>query len=164
MSSKRTVLALACIAVAGLLITVAGAPSIHPSASAAGVHCKQIHAYIETAFTSPNTTEGVITGDGWLKGATNYTVSAMIPGPEDNTFSYSGRLTITTKNHGTLTMEDVGVFEFLPNGPFAEYDNVVEGTGRYAGASGLLFIHGTVTPAGNGFTGDVSGELCLVNP
>ncbi len=163
MPTKRTALAPTCTVLAAFLIALVGAPVIDSPVAAATIHCKQISAHLETTFTSPTTTIGEITGDGWLKGTTNYAADNLVDGPQPATSSYSGELVVTTKK-GTLTLRDVGVFLAAPGGPFAEYDTVSGGTGRFAGATGLLFIHGTMNAAGNGFTGSISGELCAMSP
>lgn len=81
------------------------------------------------------------------------------PAEPSTTWSYSGNLTITTRL-GTLTFRDVGVLDTAA-GSYTELARPVQGTGMFAGMTGNIYVSGTVTEAGDGFTGAVSGRLCV---
>lgn len=144
------------------------------SAELASADCVSVplHAKIESALTNEQCespiglcTEGVLTKGGVLKGKTFFTAYEIAPSagiPEfevPETLSYSGLLEIETHN-GILTIRDVGVLDQNQHA-FSELDRVVGGTGRFHGASGLLFSFGTTSEDGSRFAGDIVGELCL---
>lgn len=81
------------------------------------------------------------------------------PAEPASTWSYSGNLTITTRL-GTLTFRDVGVLDTAA-GTYTELARPVSGTGTFAGMTGNVYVSGTVTEAGDGFTGTVSGRICV---
>ena len=81
------------------------------------------------------------------------------PAEPPTTWSYAGELTITT-GVGELHLEDVGVFDTV-GGTFTEMNRVVGGTGLFAEASGDLFISGHTYEDASGFSGDISGRVCV---
>ena len=120
-----------------------------PREAEADVECEQIQATLtSTADLSTFTTTGTIRGD--LKGTTQFTgdassltpISGLSSPPLNPTFSYTGDLVITTKK-GTLTTRSVGVFEFVPFGAGTQFDRVIAGTGKFQGATGLLYFNFT---------------------
>lgn len=147
----------------------AGAP---PAAAQDASLCIPIHAEIRSTFFAAGCdspvglcTAGEITKGGILDGTTQFTAlsvapSAGMPGAEpETTLAYSGLLTITTKQ-GTVVIRDVGVFD-AARGVFGEVDRIVEGTGRFLGATGTLYVFGPTTADGTGFVGSIRGEVCL---
>jgi hypothetical protein len=93
--------------------------------------------------------------------------SIVTPAAEPaTTWAYSGVLTIAMKlgsyNIGTVVLNDVGVLDNVA-GTFTELERPVSGTGWFQGVTGRAFISGVVTPAGDGFDGAVTGELCMPN-
>jgi len=134
--------------------------------------CLPVHANINSEFTGTGCespvglcTEGMITNGGFLNGKTFFTAlsvaaAAGMPGVEpETTLSYSGFLEVQT-GHGDLQIQDVGISE-TATGTFSEIERIVGGTGRFAEASGTLFIYGDATADGTGFTGTIRGEMCL---
>jgi hypothetical protein len=81
------------------------------------------------------------------------------PAEPASTWSYSGELVITTAV-GELHTEDVGVFDTV-RGTFTEMNRVVSGTGLLRDARGDLFMSGYSHADGSGFSGDVSGTVCV---
>jgi hypothetical protein len=77
-----------------------------------------------------------------------------------STVSYTGTLTITEKA-GTLVTRSIGVAELIPNGIGVQFDHVIAGTGKFRGATGVLYFDYTVSADGTSFTNAVSGKLCL---
>lgn len=129
--------------------------------------CKFIEARLTSvADLSTFTTRGRIRGD--LNGTTEFIGDAAslmpIAGPAspplNPSFSYTGDLVITTRQ-GTLRTRSVGAFEFLPFGAGTQFDRVIGGTGKYRGATGLLFFNFIANGDLSGFTSSVRGELCL---
>jgi hypothetical protein len=134
--------------------------------------CKQIHGQIVSdpilgCAASPIglCTAGTFTGNRGLRGTTSFVADSAAPGPPTApnpawTISYSGILQISTAD-GTLVTRDTGTFDQL-TGLFASYD-VIDGaasSGRFAGASGLLFAGGE-TVDGRFVTRVISGEICF---
>ena len=136
--------------------------------------CIPVAAVIRSAVVPPGEpcdspvalcTTGVISGGGILRGTTRFTALALGPaaGEPPTTLSYSGELVVTTK-HGSITFSDAGIFDTDPSvSAFSELDRVVagSGSGRFLGASGLLFIAGTASAGGTVFEGDLRGEVCI---
>ena len=143
------------------------------SLAAGANECKQIHAEITSSSTSVGClspiglcTSGTIEGNFGLDGTTYLTTDSFAPGPATapkapNVFSYSGTLQITSR-HGTLTTRDTGIFDPLPTGTgvFTSFDIITGGTGRYAGASGILFIAGRTVASSGQFVSTVTGAVC----
>lgn len=135
--------------------------------------CIPIHAQIEAYFVTDMCgspvglcTAGNITQGGLLNGQTSYTASTATPqagldGSEDplTALAYTGELHVIT-SHGDIIFRDVGVLD-QTFGVFSEIDKATEGTGIFADATGTLFIYGNVIGGGTGFSGAISGEICL---
>lgn len=141
-------------------------------ASGEGGRCQAIkakeHAVLVTeGCTSPVglCVEGVITGGGWINGTTRATIvglapSVGLPGIEpETTLSAAGDRTIVT-SHGTLTLRFTAVFD-TARGEFSELLRITEGTGKFLGATGTLFLNGRLS--GISVEGDFTGAVCLAN-
>lgn len=134
--------------------------------------CKPVHASIvaNPIFGCPTSpiglcTSGAIEGNHGLRGSTFFTADSAAPGPGTApnaaaTISYSGVLEIATA-HGMLVMRDTGIFD-QATGIFSSYDvlDSDDSTGAYAGATGTLFIGGTMVN-GQFVTTVITGEVCL---
>ena len=149
------------------LLFVGGAHTVLLSQAETQQECEEIEAtQTVTANLSTFTTTGTIRGD--LKGTTQFTgdatsltpISGTVTPPLNPTFSYTGNLVITTKK-GTLTTRSVGIFEFVPFGTGTQFDRVIAGTGKFQGATGLLYFTFTANGDLSGFTSSVTGKLCL---
>ena len=109
--------------------------------------------------------DGTITS-GILKGTKLAVYTAGAPGAGLFTespivASYSADAVFTTK-HGELHLSQLGVTDPI-NQIFTELNRVVGGTGRFSGATGELFISGTLnTPElVTGFESRVTGMVCI---
>lgn len=154
------------ILVLSLLFT-GGSNTVLTGQGEANVECEEIEAtQTVIADLSTFTTTGTIHGD--LKGTTQFTgdatsltpITGVVSPPLNPTFSYTGNLVITTKK-GTLTTRSVGIFEVVPFGTGTQFDRVVAGTGKFQGATGLLYFTFTANSDVSGFTSSVTGKLCL---
>ena len=102
---------------------------------------------------------------GLLKGTKDFTALAAGPGAglggaePETTVSYVGPVVIST-DAGTLDVSFVGVLD-TANAVFSEVGRVTGGTGAFAGASGILFVHGTVSGEGTQFDSVLTGTICL---
>jgi hypothetical protein len=113
--------------------------------------------------TAPST--GAITNGGDLNGTlTDVFTSTAFSTPDTAIVSFAGDLTITT-NQGRLVASAVHFFDFS-NGVASVQAriNPTASTGRFAGASGFLFLNG-VTTNSSPFTIQltVSGQICTAN-
>lgn len=138
--------------------------SLEGSASAK-TNCKQAKGkWIDVYPGSGNATSGTITRGGILNGTTEtvYT-SAAFPTPVATTVSYTADTTITT-THGQLKTSNVYLYDFA-TGLFTVLGriNPDTSTGRFGGATGVLFFSGKTI--GNGFTyqAGITGEICLAH-
>ena len=109
--------------------------------------------------------DGVITS-GILKGTKMAIYTAGAPGAGLFTesplvASYSADAVFTTK-HGDLHLSQLGVTDTIRQA-FTELNRVVGGTGRFSGATGELFIYGTLnTPElTTAFESRVVGTVCI---
>jgi len=147
-----------------LLLSAVGISMLGGHVSAAG-QCFNIHADINRV--QPENTPGfagnIFTGP--LRGVySRLGPAGSAPTPAGgSTVSYIQGFGIST-DQGTLTVDVLGVGAGTggPDGgaPFAEIQNVISGTGRFAGATGRLFMTGDIGAAGV-VEGKVIGEVCL---
>ncbi len=128
--------------------------------------CKTIHAdLVEVSATegcNPGLAScflGEVDGNHGLRGTTHFAADSARAGPATSPsfISYSGPFEYRTDG-GTLTMRETGVTTNNAAGVVTAYQEIVQGTGRYAGASGYLFVSGL--KGGGMITTFVKGEIC----
>jgi len=128
--------------------------------------CKPIHAVQRDVLVTEGCPSpigfcagGTITGNHGLRGASFFSAVSFnsIPGEAPTRQVVPGISTFTT-NQGVITISDVSVFD-TERGTFAGVGHIVEGTGRFAGATGDVFTFGRLLPDGS-FVTDVAGEIC----
>jgi hypothetical protein len=93
---------------------------------------------------------------GPLAGTTSFAAATFTPTQVGTVFHYTGNLIITTRS-GTLTIRDRGVLD-MGKGAYFEFQDVVAGTGAFAGAKGMLTSQGQFS--GASFLGIVTGKVC----
>ncbi|HEY4731049.1 MAG TPA: hypothetical protein VIH41_07965 [Myxococcales bacterium] len=93
---------------------------------------------------------------GALAGTTSFAAATFTPTHVETVFHYTGNLIITTRS-GTLTIRDRGVLD-MGKGAYFEFQNVVAGTGAFAGAKGMLTSQGQFS--GASFSGSITGKVC----
>jgi hypothetical protein len=129
-------------------------------------HCRAVKATFVDVYSGGTTTSGTITHGGILNGTTltAYTSTAF-PTPVPTIVSYTGDLTLTT-NHGQLKTSLVYIYDF-GTGLFTVIGRIdpKTSTGRFAGATGHLFISGKTIGVAIPFTypADIIGEICFPN-
>ena len=109
----------------------------------------------------------IVSSDPSLTGATwYYTMLGNVPSvglsesmEPGSTLAYAGRVAVTTQRDGTFLTKNVGVFDSAI-GAFSQLDRVVEGTQRFTGAKGNIFVSGIGNPDA-GFNSNIHGEICL---
>jgi hypothetical protein len=134
--------------------------SISPSATAQS-NCKEakgqvIQAFNGTGFSGPVTNAGDLSGS-----ASAVFLGAGFPTNDPTTFSFTSDITITT-HQGELKARQVNVYDNATGvtAGLARIDPAAS-TGRFAGATGHLFLNGTTTSF-SPFTVDLelSGKIC----
>jgi hypothetical protein len=130
--------------------------------------CKKIHATIVDAqvtegCTSPNRfcAAGSVKGNHGLNGTTYFVMDGAVRGPATapGSLATSGILVYTT-DRGTLTVRESGLSGLSESGQgyFTAFQEVLEGSGEYEGATGHLWVLGEVRE--NYFESEVRGVLC----
>lgn len=130
--------------------------------------CKKIHGQIvdvkvTEGCTSPNKfcAEGTVEGNHGFNGTTYFRMDGAVLGPAvlPGSIATSGVLVYTT-DQGTLTVRESGLSGLSESGQgyFTAFQQVLEGTGDYAGATGHLWVAGTRLP--DHFEADLTGVIC----
>ena len=136
------------------------------SAPASADECKKIHAdLVEVSATqgcNPGLAScflGEVDGNHGLRGTTHFAADSARAGPATSpTFiSYSGPFEYRTAD-GNITMRETGVTTSGPEGVVTAYQQIVDATGQYAGATGYVFVSGH--KSGGMVTTFVDGEIC----
>lgn len=135
------------------------------STSAHSVHsnCRSVKGKLSEVSNGTGTT-GRITQGGILNGTTQLIfTSGVLATPDPTTISYTDDFTITT-NRGVLKTHNVGIFDFA-TGSFTEIARIDPNasSGRFAGATGVLFTSGQTTDGGATFQSKITGEICLAH-
>lgn len=132
--------------------------------------CKAVHADLversSTVGCKPGHSTcflGEVDGNHGLRGSTYFRGDSSAPGPSTSPgfVIYSGQFEYTT-DRGMLIMRETGVVERVqPNQErraVTAYQQIVDATGEFAGATGHLFVSGFI--AGGQITTTISGEVC----
>src|SRR3981189_233490 len=143
-------------------------PALAPTRASGGAwaaRCTAIDAKIATTLSpcsahNPSPTVGLCTmgtvDSGPLAGTTSFAAATFTPTQVETVFHYTGNLIIWTRA-GTLTIRDRGVLD-MGKGAYFEFQNVVAGTGAFAGAKGMLTSQGQFS--GASFSGSITGKVC----
>ena len=139
------------------------------SPALADPECKKIHAEIvdvqvTEGCTSPTRfcAAGTVEGNHGLNGTTYFRMDGAVRGPATapGSIATSGILVYTTDT-GTLTARESGLsglMESPEQGFFSSFQQVLEGTGEYEGATGYLWVLGQ--RIGSEFVSEVRGVVC----
>ena len=154
---NRTSLKLKAVGTAILgLVVFSTSPSATAQSNCKDAKGQMIQAFNGTAFSGPVTNAGDLTGS-----AGAVFLGAALPTNDPTTFSFTSDITITT-HHGELKARQVNIFD---NGTgvttgLARIDPTAS-TGRFAGATGYLFLSGRATSF-SPFTVELelSGKIC----
>lgn len=146
---------------AAIVLTLCLLPAAQSTAKVS--KCRKVKGKL-SEVGNPAGTTGTITKGGILNGTTQlFYTSGILPTPDPTAFSYTTDVTITT-NQGQLKTSNVGVFG-PGTGLFSEIGriNPSTSTGRFAGATGVLFTSGKTTDGGATFQSIITGEICLAH-
>jgi hypothetical protein len=154
---NRTSLKLKAVGTAILgLVVFSTLPSATAQSNCKDAKGQMVQAFNGTAFSGPVTNAGDLTGS-----AGAVFLGPGLPTNDPTTFSFTSDITITT-HHGELKARQVNVFD---NGTglgtgLARIDPAAS-TGRFAGATGYLFLSGRTTSF-SPFTVELelSGKIC----
>ena len=147
------------IAVMAVVSTVGLFPLAQPTLARS--NCHQARGKLSEVVNG-NFTTGIITNGGILNGTVaSVFTSGGYPTPDPATFSYTRDFTITS-NQGQLTTHIVGMGDY-GTGLIGEIGRIDPNTstGRFAGATGMIF---TVGKSSDGFSTaqfDITGEICF---
>jgi len=130
-------------------------------------NCKQVKGTSIEYLGSPCCTDtGNITNGGMLNGTTEYVYNpAFVVTPDPNVVSYISEFTLTT-NRGQLKASNVYIYN-LVTGLWTAigHINPDTSTGRFAGATGVLYFNGrtvgNTTPIT--YPSDILGKICLTH-
>lgn len=126
-------------------------------------NCKQVKAQQVGVFDGvTNATMGTITNAGDLNGTTLEVFGgSTLATPDPTTVTFTGDFTLTT-NQGELKASNVYLFNFAGVGSALGRINPTTSTGRFAGATGVLYFAATVTSF-SPFTVqvEITGEICF---
>jgi hypothetical protein len=154
---NRTSLKLKAVGPAILgLVVFSTLPSATAQSNCKDAKGQMVQAFNGTAFSGPVTNAGDLTGS-----AGAVFLGPGLPTNDPTTFSFTSDITITT-HHGELKARQVNVFDNgtgLTTG-LARIDPAAS-TGRFAGATGYLFLSGRTTSF-SPFTVELelSGKIC----
>ena len=158
MSQMKSLLFVILLAVVTLAIPV--------SAS----NCKNIKALIVDSSAPQGCTSpfgfcaaGTVQGNHQMNGTTYFVLDGVSspPATAPGWGVTTGLLVYTTKD-GTLTVRETGVGKLTghpSNGYLTSIEEVVSGTGRFAGATG--FLYNNATDVNSVFYSNISGQLCF---
>jgi hypothetical protein len=128
-------------------------------------NCKEAKGNWFDANSTNNTTAGTITNGGILDGTTVtvYPPAFVIVPGASTTAAYTGSLTITT-HEGQLNTSNVYIYEFV-SGLWTAMGliNPSTSTGRFAGATGVLYFNGKTTNNGTAYPSNITGQICFAN-
>ncbi|RMG65731.1 MAG: hypothetical protein D6715_08080 [Calditrichaeota bacterium] len=116
-------------------------------------------------FVWTGTVSGGLNGDFFYSGFLGDRVamaSANGNDPINKALSYSGTWTLDSK-HGKLTLRDLGILEVEGGGHGVSYSHVIDGTGCYEGASGILSLVIKRSSNGRTLSARIDGRLHCPN-
>lgn len=148
----------------GAALWTAGFLSLQQPAFADG-QCQEIRASLSEVYNGGAGTSGTITNGGFLNGTTTTVFPpAYVVTPDPNIVAYTGEMTITT-SLGILRINNVYLYSFATGqGTVLGRINPNAGTGRFAGATGVVFFNmrktiGTSVPFT--YLQDIAAEICF---
>jgi len=107
---------------------------------------------------------GTVEGNRGLNGTTYFVLDGVGTAPVSAPgFNVTSGLLVYTTDEGTLTVRETGVGKLSgspSNGVLTSIQEIVSGTGRFAGATGTLY--NTAVDINGVFYSDITGTLCLV--
>lgn len=133
-------------------------------------NCKNIQALIVDSSAPQGCTSpfgfcaaGTVQGNHQMNGTTYFVLDGVSspPATAPGWGVTSGLLIYTTKD-GTLTVRETGVGKLTghpSNGYLTSIEEVISGTGRFAGATG--FLYNNATDMNSVFYSNISGQLCF---
>jgi hypothetical protein len=135
------------------------------SAQSPNSNCKHVKGKeVDVYPGSGNAAFGTITNGGILNGTTEHVfTSGASATPDPTTVSFTGDFTLTT-NDGQLKTSNVYLYDFATGlTAYLQRINSNTSTGRFAGATGMLFGSGKSPDGGITVLAEITGEICFAN-
>jgi len=140
-------------------------------ASAHDKNCRPVNALIVDTSAPVNCPSpyrfcaaGTVEGNRGLNGTTYFVLDGVGTAPVSAPgFNVTSGLLVYTTEQGTLTVRETGVGKLTgnpSNGVLTSIQEIVSGTGKFEGATGVLY--NTATDVNGVFYSDITGTLCLV--
>jgi len=130
-------------------------------------NCKKIHADLSEIQSTQGCNPGLascflgeVDGNHGLRGVTHFAADSAVstsPATSPNFLIYSGPFEYRTPG-GNITVRETGVTTRGSEGVVTAYQQIVSGTGEFAGATGHFFVSGHKT--GGTVETFVNGEIC----
>ncbi len=123
--------------------------------------CTKVKGNLKVLNNGNGTTSGAIAQGGRLNGATAAIfTSGFTPTPDPNAFSLTDDLTITT-HRGVLMTHNVAILD-VATGLFTAINRIDPhaSSGRFSGATGVLYVNGSTADGGATFEAEIAGEIC----
>jgi hypothetical protein len=140
-----------------LLLAALSLAVVAPTAVDAAVSCHRIDASGVGQDQGGGNTVAQISNGGLLQGTT--AAAFTITGLSGTLASFVGTITFTT-NRATLAAEVAGTLD-LASGAFNATTSSLSGTGKLAGATGVLVFAGVENLLTGTFTEVVAGRVCV---
>ena len=141
-----------------------GALLLAPAAGAS--ECKEVHGVLVEQPSTEGCLDptrscflGEVHANHGLQGTTHFQgqESRAAPPGSPGWFSYNGTFHYTLQG-GTLVMRETGL---TGAGFVTAHKQILEGTGKFAGATGYFFVSGLWVDGNTRISTQVSGEICL---
>jgi hypothetical protein len=160
--TKRTIGMRPALAILVVSLTF---PMATPSASQSSDGCKRAEGDWLDSLNDVGGTSGTITNAGILNGTTQTVYNpAFVFSLDPNVVSYVAETTIST-NHGQLVTSNVYLYNFVTGvGTAMGRINSDTSTGRFAGATGVLYFNTTETigvAPDQSYATTITGQVCL---
>jgi hypothetical protein len=128
-------------------------------------NCQEASGILDEVFIpEKNGAAGIIRNGGWLNGTTFVTFTGAASFPLPGIAVFTGQGTFST-NHGLLKTSNIYLLDVSKqNGSVLAHVDPDASTGKFAGASGTLFlntIRANVTANPQTFRSEVHGQVCL---
>ena len=149
------------------LLTLTVSLALAAAPALAGDGCKKIHADLDEIQSTTGCNPGLsvcflgeVDGNHGLRGTTHFNGDSSVatsPPTSPNYIIYSGPFEYRTRR-GSILARETGVTTRGSEGVVTAYQQIVSGTGEFAGATGHFFVSGH--KSGGLIETFVNGEIC----
>jgi hypothetical protein len=149
-----------------MLVTLGVALVVLAPVASAQSNCKDAKGDFVEVFFGGDRGTGTLTNGGWLNGTTVsvFSPSAPLPTPDPTAITFISAFTLATI-HGQLKGNRLYLLDFVTGqGTTMIKIDPAASTGRFAGATGVLFtnhINSSIGPLPHTFPSVVGGQVCF---